>query len=52
MAIFLIGNSSPKEVGAVLSTGIRYAIDIGLHREKRYAAAPTIENELTRRAFW
>nr|VWO98984.1 Aspartyl proteinase [Ganoderma boninense] len=36
----------------ILSLGIRMAQDMGAHRKKMYSAAPTVEQELWKRAFW
>jgi len=51
-AIFLQGSSAPQACWTVIGVGIRMAQDVGAHRKKVYAATPTVEEELWKRAFW
>ncbi|KAI1785317.1 fungal-specific transcription factor domain-containing protein [Ganoderma leucocontextum] len=52
MALFLQGSTAPLSTWSVIGAGIRVALDVGAHRKKMYTQAPTVEDELWRRAFW
>ena len=52
MALFLQGTNVPHTSWPVVGVAIRAAVDVGAHRKKIYAATPTVEEELWRRAFW
>ncbi|KAK0452874.1 uncharacterized protein EV420DRAFT_1645398 [Desarmillaria tabescens] len=41
----------PK-AGRQLGSGLRYAVEIGLHRKKPQGYEPTIDDELKKRSFW
>ena len=50
--MFLQGTSAPQACWTIIGIGIRMAQDVGAHRRKVYSTAPTVEEELWRRAFW
>ncbi|KAG9029914.1 hypothetical protein FRB95_004744 [Tulasnella sp. JGI-2019a] len=51
-AIFLQGTSAPYGGWLVVGIGLRFAEDIGAHREKVYGPDHPFENQLWKRAFW
>ncbi|KAG8882484.1 hypothetical protein FRB98_003681 [Tulasnella sp. 332] len=51
-ATFLQGTSAPYGAWLITGIGLRFALDIGAHREKVYSADHAFENQLWKRAFW
>lgn len=51
-SIYLQSTSAPQACWTVIGVGIRLAQDVGAHRRKVYSKAPTVEDELWKRAFW
>ncbi|KAK7682544.1 hypothetical protein QCA50_014344 [Cerrena zonata] len=51
-AVYLQGTSAPQACWTAIGVGIRLAQDVGAHRRKVYSKAPTVEDELWKRAFW
>ncbi|KAG7448428.1 uncharacterized protein BT62DRAFT_929521 [Guyanagaster necrorhizus] len=49
-AEYVTGTSAPQSSWTMIGIGIRYAIEMGLHR--RWPDNPSIESELKKRAFW
>ncbi|SJL11421.1 uncharacterized protein ARMOST_14824 [Armillaria ostoyae] len=49
-AEYITGTSAPQSCWTMVGIGIRYAIEMGLHR--RWPENPSIESELKKRAFW
>ncbi|KAG8987926.1 hypothetical protein FRB94_008216 [Tulasnella sp. JGI-2019a] len=51
-AIFLMGTSAPHGAWIIVGTGLRFAVDIGAHREKVYGPDHALDNQLWKRSFW
>ncbi|KAG8943600.1 hypothetical protein FRC04_002761 [Tulasnella sp. 424] len=51
-AIYLYGTSAPHSSWLIAGIGLRFAQDIGAHREKVYGPDHPFENQLWKRAFW
>ncbi|KAG9032774.1 hypothetical protein FRB95_001034 [Tulasnella sp. JGI-2019a] len=51
-AIYLEWTSTCTTAWLVNGSGLRFAEDLGAHREKVYAPTQTLENQLWKRAFW
>ncbi|KAG8915259.1 hypothetical protein FRC00_006200, partial [Tulasnella sp. 408] len=51
-AIYLYGTSAPHSSWLITGIGLRFAQDIGAHREKVYGPDHPFENQLWKRAFW
>ncbi|KIY73021.1 hypothetical protein CYLTODRAFT_387421 [Cylindrobasidium torrendii FP15055 ss-10] len=49
-AEYLMGTSSPQSSWTLIGLGIRYAIEMGVHRHR--PGPPNAESELRKRAFW
>ncbi|KAK0217367.1 fungal-specific transcription factor domain-containing protein [Armillaria nabsnona] len=49
-AEFLLATSSPQSAWTMIGLGIRYGVEMGLHRQR--PERPTYETELSKRAFW
>ncbi|KAK0454126.1 fungal-specific transcription factor domain-containing protein [Desarmillaria tabescens] len=49
-AEYLTGTSAPQSSWTIIGIGIRYAIEMGLHRH--WPDNPSVESELKKRAFW
>jgi len=52
MSIYLQGTSAPHAAWLVAGIGLRFAQDIGAHREKVYGDDHPYENQMWKRAFW
>ncbi|THV02448.1 hypothetical protein K435DRAFT_749568 [Dendrothele bispora CBS 962.96] len=50
--IFLIGSSCPQAAWTLVSIGIRFAQELGVHRRKPDGYKWTAEDEQKKRAFW
>ncbi|PPQ91999.1 hypothetical protein CVT25_004655 [Psilocybe cyanescens] len=50
-ALYLHGTSMAPAVCNIVGIGLRYALDLGIHR-RRGESRPTAEDELLKRAFW
>ncbi|KAL0576287.1 Gypsy retrotransposon integrase-like protein 1 [Marasmius crinis-equi] len=50
--IFIIGTSSPQVSYMLIGIGIRYAIELGVHRRKPEGTRHTAQHEQERRVFW
>ncbi|KAG8906698.1 hypothetical protein FRC01_007916, partial [Tulasnella sp. 417] len=50
--IYLFGTSAPHSSWLITGIGLRFAQDIGAHREKVYGPDHPFENQLWKRAFW
>ncbi|KZT53528.1 hypothetical protein CALCODRAFT_50026 [Calocera cornea HHB12733] len=50
--IFLQGSSVPHACWTVVGVGLRFAQDVGAHRQKSYRGADPVDDELWKRAFW
>ncbi|KAG9013081.1 hypothetical protein FRB94_003914 [Tulasnella sp. JGI-2019a] len=51
-ATYLEGTSACVKAWLVNGSGLRFAEDIGAHREKVYSPTQAFENQLWKRAFW
>ncbi|KIO34342.1 hypothetical protein M407DRAFT_3474 [Tulasnella calospora MUT 4182] len=51
-AIYLYGTSAPHASWLITGIGLRFAQDIGAHREKVYGPEHPFENQLWKRTFW
>ncbi|KIO34337.1 hypothetical protein M407DRAFT_16870 [Tulasnella calospora MUT 4182] len=51
-AIYLYGTSAPHSSWLITGIGLRFAQDIGAHREKVYGPEHPFENQMWKRAFW
>ncbi|KAK0203884.1 fungal-specific transcription factor domain-containing protein [Desarmillaria ectypa] len=49
-AEYVTGTSAPQSSWTMIGIGIRYAVEMGLHR--RWPENPSVESELKKRAFW
>ncbi|KAK0241803.1 fungal-specific transcription factor domain-containing protein [Armillaria nabsnona] len=50
--IYSLGTSVPQFGWTMVGIGMRFAVEIGLHRRKPEGYQPTVEDELKKRAFW
>ncbi|KAG8988538.1 hypothetical protein FRB90_002686 [Tulasnella sp. 427] len=50
--LYLYGTSAPHSSWLISGIGLRFAQDIGAHREKVYGPDHPFENQLWKRAFW
>ncbi|EJU04909.1 hypothetical protein DACRYDRAFT_114226 [Dacryopinax primogenitus] len=50
--IFLQGSSVPHACWTVVGVGLRFAQDVGAHRQKSYRGGDMVDDELWKRAFW
>ncbi|KAG8954208.1 hypothetical protein FRC04_000429 [Tulasnella sp. 424] len=51
-SIYLYGTSAPHSAWLITGIGLRFAQDIGAHREKVYGPDHPFENQIWKRAFW
>ncbi|KAF5346419.1 hypothetical protein D9758_012744 [Tetrapyrgos nigripes] len=51
-ALFLSSSSIPHGAWALTGLGVRYAQEMGAHRQQAESHTPTIETELWKRAYW
>lgn len=51
-ATYLEGTTASSSAWLINGVGVRWAEDVGAHREKVYAATHTFENQMWKRAFW
>ncbi|KAJ7872888.1 fungal-specific transcription factor domain-containing protein [Mycena olivaceomarginata] len=49
---FLSGSAGPQGCWTLVGVGLRLAQDMGAHRRKARIEVPSVESELTKRAFW
>ncbi|KAG7448426.1 uncharacterized protein BT62DRAFT_929520 [Guyanagaster necrorhizus] len=49
-AEFLLATSSPQSAWTMIGLGIRYGVEMGVHRQR--PEKPSYETELSKRAFW
>ncbi|KAK0472509.1 hypothetical protein IW261DRAFT_1507800 [Armillaria novae-zelandiae] len=50
--MYTFGSSVPEFTWMVVGLGLRYAVEIGLHRKKPKGHKPTVDDELKKRSFW
>ncbi|KAK0473659.1 fungal-specific transcription factor domain-containing protein [Armillaria luteobubalina] len=50
--MYTFGSSVPEFTWMVVGLGLRYAVEIGLHRKKPKRHKPTVDDELKKRSFW
>ncbi|KZP00590.1 hypothetical protein CALVIDRAFT_533589 [Calocera viscosa TUFC12733] len=50
--IFLQGSSVPHACWTVVGVGLRFAQDVGAHRQKSYRGGDPVDDEQWKRAFW
>ncbi|PBK68226.1 hypothetical protein ARMSODRAFT_211562 [Armillaria solidipes] len=50
--MYTFGTSVPEFTWMVVGLGLRYAVEIGLHRKKPKGHKPTVDDELKKRSFW
>jgi hypothetical protein len=50
--VFLQGSSVPHACWTVVGVGLRFAQDVGAHRQKSYRGGNPVDDELWKRAFW
>lgn len=51
-AIYLQGTSAPHTSWVIVGVALRFAEDIGVHREKVYGPEHAFENQMWKRVFW
>ncbi|KAK0200573.1 fungal-specific transcription factor domain-containing protein [Desarmillaria ectypa] len=50
--MYCLGTSVPEFSWMSVGLGLRYAVEIGLHRKKPKGHKPTVDDELKKRSFW
>ncbi|KAF9010512.1 fungal-specific transcription factor domain-containing protein [Cyathus striatus] len=50
--LFFQGSTSPETCWIINGMGLRYALELGLHRRRMFVSPLTIEDELWKRVFW
>ncbi|KAG7098774.1 hypothetical protein E1B28_000682 [Marasmius oreades] len=50
--LYIIGTSNPQVSYMLVGIGMRFAIELGIHRRKPEGTKNTIQNELEKRVFW
>ncbi|KAK0219153.1 fungal-specific transcription factor domain-containing protein [Armillaria fumosa] len=50
--MYTFGSSVPEFTWMIVGLGLRYAVEIGLHRKKSKGHKLTVDDELKKRSFW
>ncbi|KAF9263340.1 hypothetical protein L218DRAFT_959361 [Marasmius fiardii PR-910] len=50
--LYIIGTSNPQTSYMLVGIGMRFAIELGIHRRKPEGTRNTVQNELEKRVFW
>ncbi|KAK0184811.1 fungal-specific transcription factor domain-containing protein, partial [Armillaria mellea] len=50
--VYAFGSTAPEFTWMIIGLGLRYAVEIGLHRKKPKGHKPTVDDELKKRSFW
>ncbi|KAF9051141.1 hypothetical protein BDZ89DRAFT_526471 [Hymenopellis radicata] len=52
IVVYSLGTSVPQTAWTIVGVGVRFAVEIGVHRRKPEGHKLTMEDELRKRAFW
>ncbi len=52
VVLYSLGTSVPQTAWTIVGVGLRFAVEIGVHRRKAEGHIMTMEDELKKRAFW